>query len=369
MPYLLSIFCLFFMCACGGRPHNQGTSSREQIAPAVKTEKTKYVNSIRLTSPEKNKLYDFHEEIVIAFENKDRFPVDSAEIYVNGKKVARLDSGVYRYTYPIPAQKAGTTTVKVVASHPNQRKGVATVSIRVKPDKAPQLYKYQVVHSFPHDPRAYTQGLIYHKGYLYEGTGQYGESSLRKTDIQTGKTLSLLSLEDQLFGEGITIYKDKIYQLTWQSRKGFVYDLNTFSLASTFTYNTQGWGLTTVGDSLVMSDGSHKLYYLSPTTFNILREVEVYDHQGEVTQLNELEYVDGQIWANVWLTDRIIAINPQTGAVEREVNLGDILPPAEKAKLNKNDEVLNGIAYRPEQGTFYVTGKRWQKMFEIQIIP
>ena len=171
-----------------------------------------------------------------------------------------------------------------------------------------------------------------------------------------------------MFGEGITIYKDKIYQITWRSRKGFIYDLNTFSLQSTFTYKTEGWGITTIGDKLIMSDGSNKLYHIVPSTFNVIKEVEVYDHRGAVSRLNELEYIDGLVWANVWMTDRIVAIDPETGAVVGEMNLENLLPARDKVRQDDTDDVLNGIAYNPEKKTFYLTGKKWPKMFEVEVL-
>ena len=221
--------------------------------------------------------------------------------------------------------------------------------------------------TYRHAPDASTQGLIFHEGYIYEGTGLYGESTLRKVDLEKDKILSVLSLESQYFGEGITIYKDKLFQLTWTSRKGFVYDISSFALETTFDYDSQGWGLTTMGDTLVMSDGSHKLYLLDPDSFSILKTIEVYDNKGAVTNLNELEYINGKIWANVWLTDRIVVINPKTGAVTEELLLPALLTAAEKARLDSDDDVLNGIAYNEQKGTIYVTGKHWPKLFEIKI--
>lgn len=366
MPYIYYFICFTLLCSCGGKTTKQNGNA-EKVVVAAKKDEVKYVNSIKLTSPLKNKLYSYNEELNISFENKDRFPIDSAAIYINGQRIATTGKDVKSYTYPIPEGKNGNTTIKVMTWHPENKRGIATGSIRVKPDKAPVQYKYDLVKVYPHDPKAYTQGLAYHDGYMYEGTGQYGESSIRKTNMKDGKILSVLNIDSQLFGEGITLYKDKIYQITWRSRKGFIYDLKTFSLESTFQYNSEGWGITTAGDHLIMSDGSNKLYHVAPSTFNILKEIEVYDNNGEVTQLNELEYVDGLVWANVWLTDRIVAIDPETGAVKAELDMSGLLSPAEKAALDDKDDVLNGIAWNPEKGTYYVTGKRWPKMFEIKI--
>lgn len=366
MTYVLYLLCALSIYACGSNKKNDKEKKAPSTTETAKDE-PRYVNSIRLTSPVKNKVYDFNEEITLAFENKERFSIDSAAIYIDGRLIATTGKDVKSYTCRIPAEKVGTRTIKVMVWHPENKRGIATTTIRVKPDQAPQSYNYEVIAVYPHDPQAYTQGLIYQDGYLYEGTGQYGESSIRKTEIKSGKTLSVLNIDSQLFGEGITIYRDKIYQITWRSRKGFIYDLKTFSLESTFSYNSEGWGITTVGDELIMSDGSNKLYHIAPSTFNILKETEVWDHNGPVDQLNELEYIDGLVWANVWLTDRIVAIDPTTGAVKGELDLSSLLAASDKIRLDDKDDVLNGIAWNPEKKTFYVTGKRWPKLFEIKV--
>lgn len=364
MYHYYCIIALLLLGACGRNSAPGGKGVQTVQETTEKKDEVTYLNTVKLTSPEKKQLYSYNDDLAIAFENKDGIPADSAEYFVNGKKIASTGKDTGRYTYRLPEMKTGNTTVKVVAWYPGNKQGTAATTIRVKPDKAPETYAWQVVKTFPHDPKAYTQGLVFLDGYIYEGTGQYGESTLRKTEIASGKILSTLSIDNQLFGEGITIYKDKIYQITWRSRKGFIYDLKTFTLESTFTYNSEGWGITTAGDKLIMSDGSNKLYHIAPSTFNMIKEVEVYDHRGEVSQLNELEYVDGLVWANIWMSDRIVAIDPETGAVKGEMNMKNLLSAADKAR-NDRDDVLNGIAYNPEKGTFYLTGKRWPKMFEI----
>lgn len=368
MPYLYYFVCVILLYSCGGNSSRQKDSGNTEIAiSTLPKEEVKYVNSIKLTSPEKNKLYSFGEEITVHFENKDRFPIDSVVISLNGYEIVKSGKDTNHFRFRIPEGKTGNTVIKVTTWHPDQKRGSASVNIRLKPAEAPVKYTYDILKIYAHDPKAYTQGLLYQDGYMYEGTGQYGESSIRKIDMKTGNILSVLNIDNQLFGEGITIYKDKIYQITWRSGKGFIYDLKTFTLESTFKYNSEGWGITTAGDHLIMSDGTNKLYHIAPSDFNILKEVEVYDHKGEVTQLNELEYVDGLVWANVWLTNRIIAIDPETGVVKAELDMSDLLSPAEKAKINDKDDVLNGIAFNPEKKTFYLTGKRWPKMFEIKM--
>lgn len=353
------------LASCGGS--KQKNNDKPEAAETALKDEVKYVNSIKFLSPEKNKLYSYNDELNITFENKERFPVDSVQIFFNSEKINVPSKDTRSFTYRIPEGKTGGNTIKIIAYHPENKRGIATVTINVKPDKAPDKYAYEVIKVFPHDTKAYTQGLVYHDGFIYEGTGKEGESTLRKTNVATGEILSVLSIDNNLFGEGVTIYKDKIYQITWTSRKGFVYDLKTFTLESTFSYNSEGWGITTAGDKLIMSDGSNKLYHITPSNFNIIKQVEVYDNNGPVEQLNELEYVNGLVWANVWLTDRIVAIDPETGAVKAELDMSALLKPAERAKINDKDDVLNGIAYNPEKDTYYLTGKHWPKLFEVKI--
>ena len=365
MPYfyLLIIFLLF---SCRNTKTKTTDPKGTQVTVAPKNE-VKYVNSIKITSPVKNQEFRFHEKTTFSYKTKERFPVDSAHLFLNGKKIATLRKDIFTFDGEIPAQKTGNNTLKIIAFHPEDKRGVASINFLVKPDKAPRKYRYEVVKVYAHDPKAYTQGLIYQDGFLYESTGQYGESGIRKSDMKTGKLLSALNIDSQLFGEGITIYNDKIYQLTWTSRKGFIYDLKTFTLESTFQYNTQGWGITTVDDKLVMSDGSHRLYQVSPAGFSVMKEVEVYDFNGPVQNLNELEYIDGRVWANIWMEDRIVMIDPESGEVEGELDMSKLLSSAERSQLDDSDDVLNGIAWNPEKKTVYVTGKRWTKMFEIQV--
>ena len=228
-------------------------------------------------------------------------------------------------------------------------------------DRSPDL-TYKIVNTFPHDPNAFTQGLIFKDGFLYESTGQYGESSLRKVDLKTGKILHIRHLPEQLFGEGITLYQDRIIQLTWRSRVGFVYDKDSFTLFRKFFYPTEGWGLTHDGKHLMMSDGSSTLYVLDPMTFQLKNRIDVHDGDRPVFRLNELEYIRGVIYANVWQTDRIARIEPSTGKVINWIDLRGVLKPEEAIKAN----VLNGIAYDAARNRIFITGKLWPKLFEIE---
>ncbi len=226
-------------------------------------------------------------------------------------------------------------------------------------------YTYNIINSFPHDPNAFTQGLLHLDGVLYEGTGRHGLSTLRKVDLDSGEILMSHALSDQYFGEGITIFEDKIYQLTWQSHTGFVYDQNTFEQLDTFTYPTEGWGLTHDGQQLIMSDGSNTLFFLDPETLQVTHQISVVDTQGNpITRLNELEYINGEVYANIWQTNEIVRINPQNGQVTGWINLSGLLDPG---MLTQPVDVLNGIAYDEENGRLFVTGKLWPTLFEIEL--
>ena len=226
------------------------------------------------------------------------------------------------------------------------------------------VYSYNIVNTYPHDPDAFTQGLVFEDGVLYEGTGLHGQSSLRRVELETGDILQIRELSDEFFGEGITIYGNRIIQLTWQSHIGFVYDKNSFELLQEFNYSTEGWGITHDGTRLIMSGGTSTLHFLDPQTFEEIGQVEVFDNDGPVTRLNELEYVQGEIYANVWQTDRIARIAPETGRVVGWIELGGLLTAED---CSQPVDVLNGIAYDADNGRLFVTGKLWPKLFEIEL--
>jgi glutamine cyclotransferase len=227
---------------------------------------------------------------------------------------------------------------------------------------APPNYTYEVVKVYPHDQNAFTQGLVIENSVLYEGTGLYGNSTLRRVDLETGNVTQLYLLPADFFGEGITIFGDKIIQLTWQSQKGFVYDKQSFELLREFSYPTEGWGITTNGTQLIISDGTANLYFLDPETFEKTGQVEVHDN-GNVRNINELEYVNGEVYANIWRTDKIARIDPNTGQVKAWIDLTGIYTP----ENSDPNDVLNGIAYDAEGDRLLVTGKRWPQLFQIKL--
>lgn len=228
------------------------------------------------------------------------------------------------------------------------------------------VYTYQIINQYPHDPTAFTQGLVWYDGVFYEGTGLRGESTLRRVEPETGEVQQIISLPDNYFGEGIVLWEDQIIQITWQEQTAFVYDRETFEQIGEFTYDTEGWGITHDGRQLIMSDGTNTLYFRDPETFAETGQIQVMDGSTPISQLNELEYIDGEVWANIWQTDRIARINPETGQVTGWLDLAGLRPPETLADSNA---VLNGIAYDAENGRLFVTGKRWPFLYEIEIVP
>jgi glutaminyl-peptide cyclotransferase len=225
---------------------------------------------------------------------------------------------------------------------------------------------YKVIHVYPHDANAFTQGLIYLDGALYEGTGLNGHSSIRMVDLTSGRVLQRYDLPQEYFGEGITNWGSNLYELTWTSNKCFVYDRFSFRLLKTFTYSGEGWGLTHDKTSLIMSDGTAYLRFLNPNTFAEIKRIEVTDNGRPVTQLNELEYIHGEIYANIWQTDRIVRISPVTGKVLGWIDMTGVLPAQDRSS---DDAVLNGIAYDEKGDRLFITGKLWPKLFEIKLKP
>jgi glutaminyl-peptide cyclotransferase len=232
------------------------------------------------------------------------------------------------------------------------------------PNAVAARYGYQIVNIWPHDSNAFTQGLILSDGKLLESTGQEGFSSLRRVELETGKVLKKVDVPRPYFAEGIALLNGKIYQLTWQHHVGFIYDAESFERVGEFNYTEEGWGLATDGKSLILSDGSPRLRFLDPSDFHVTRTITVRDGQTPVRELNELEFVQGEIYANVWHDNRIATIDPQSGRVTAWIDLTGLIPESE---LPDPEAVLNGIAYDQANNRLYVTGKLWPRLFEIRV--
>ena len=261
----------------------------------------------------------------------------------------------------VPWRKIGVVIVALMIVFP----AVLLALVHYLPANSAALrYTYSVVNEYPHDTDAFTEGLVFDGGFLYESTGLYGNSSLRRVDLGTGDVLQRVSLQSQYFGEGIAVVGNKIIQLTWREHVGFVYDRASFGLLEEFQYPTEGWGLTYDGSRLIMSDGSANLYFLDPVTFQRVGQVAVHD-TGPVNELNELEYINGTVYANVWGEEKIAVINPQNGQVTAWIDLAGI----QDLKNMDPNNVLNGIAYDANGDRLFVTGKMWPHIFEIKLIP
>jgi len=273
-------------------------------------------------------------------------------------------------TEPVTAAVTTTGTTSVTATGttsattPISATANSTITL-VSVQKGPKQYGFNVLATYPHDPTAYTEGLQYIDGELFESTGLYGNSTLRRVALESGKVEQQINLEDQYFGEGIYVLDDHIYQLTWQSHIAFLYDRKSFDTLDTYSYPTEGWALTYDGKDLLMSDGSSIIYRRDPQTFEERGRIEVHDGTDPVMLLNELEYINGSIWANVWQTNDIVIIDPTNGLVTGRIDLTGLLPKEQAA----NAEVLNGIAYDEKNDRIFVTGKFWPSLFQIELVP
>jgi glutamine cyclotransferase len=242
---------------------------------------------------------------------------------------------------------------------------IVTCSLLSKPRvSSASFYGYRIVNTYPHATDAFTEGLVYNGGFLYEGTGLNGQSTLKRIRLETGTVLQSISLPNEYFGEGVTIASNRVYQLTWRNRIGFIYDLSSFTLLGNFTYPTEGWGLTFDGSRLIMSDGSSTLYFLDLQTLRNVGRMTVTD-SSPVTNLNELEYINGKIYANIFLTNKIAIVDPSTGHVDSWIDLTGLPGPSHP----DGNSVLNGIAFDAANGRLFVTGKNWPNLYEIQLVP
>jgi len=293
--------------------------------------------------------------------------MDSIMILADKMNPLLLPGERTRFYWHPGRNRVGQVTLKIVVYYNDSLQESHTAKLVILSDVVPRKYSYQVIRQYPHDPEAYTQGLFYENGYLYESTGLEGKSSLRMVNISTGKPEKMVTLSREFFGEGIALFKDQIYQITYKSQVGFVYDKKTLVQIRSFDYQfREGWGLTTDGQNLVMSDGSSQLYYIEPEFFTQVDRIEVFDNKGMIPSLNELEYFRGKILANVYGESHIVIIDPLSGKVMGRLDLRKLLPRGSEGDLGK---VLNGIACDPQSGHLFVTGKHWPVLYEIKLTP
>ncbi len=308
--------------------------------------------------------YTTEDLLNLEVDNPKTQKIDSVVYTINDKKVGSSKSNS-SFSFPLKNQKLGYQNIKATI-HYDGATEMDSTRIEVISNLEPKILKFTLVNTYPHDIKAYTQGLEFYNGVLYEGTGQRGASTLRKTNYKTGAIDLKIDLEPRFFGEGITFLNDKIYQLTWEESIAFVYDAKTLKKVKELPYTKkiEGWGLTNDGKYLYQSDGSEKIYKLNPEDLSVVDYVNVYSKDTKVKQLNELEWVNGKIYSNVYYKNAIVIINPTNGVVEGVINLAAL---ERKTTPIADRNVLNGIAYNPATKTFFVTGKNWDKMFEIKI--
>lgn len=345
---VLSLFVTFFSCS-----NKSSRLSKKDISISIIPQKSNYNYGDKISVNVKTKI-----------KNGD---IESVKLYMNSqllKESKELDFTVSDVELKLLGNNSLTVEAVKIEGQNNTRSQV----IGVFSNEPAQKYTYQVIKNYPHAKEHYTQGLEFYNNALYEGTGEYGTSGIFKKRYETGGIDKTVKLEDKYFGEGITILNDKIYQLTYKNKKGFVYQLSDFALIDTFTFRSaEGWGLTNDGTNLIMSDGTHLLTWINPNNFSVVKTLQVANNRGLMTNLNELEYVNSTIYANVYTTDIIVQIDPETGKVISEINLTGILDMYKKP--GDKIDYLNGIAFNPKKGNLFITGKYWPKMFEIKLVP
>jgi glutamine cyclotransferase len=361
--FLSVILLIAWTISCSGR---SGRQSETEVKTTMGQGEEVLLKIIKIISPDENTGFKLKKpvKLILALHDNKIIP-DSVGVYFDGKFVSTIKSEPWECSIPSSfTVTTGRKSLKATAYKGGKSQNTATRFMIIYSDVVPVKNGYKVVHTWSHSRDAFTQGLVYDKGMLYEGTGQESGSTLREVELETGKVIRQHNLDDSLFGEGITLYHDRLYQVTWKNKVGFVYQKSDFKVLNKIYYSTQGWGLTTLNDKIVMSDGTNVLYFFEPEMFTVVSKIEVYDNQKKVDQLNELEYINGEIWANIWTTDLIARIDPVSGKVIAYIDLKGLLPNSER---DTDTDVLNGIAYDSSTGRIFVTGKKWPKLFEIKI--
>lgn len=304
------------------------------------------------------------QDIRLKISTLNNVAIDSAIVVID-KREFKFDANFNQIDIATAGLTVGLKNITAKAWTRNGQVAEGRTRVCIKSDIEPEQLTYKVIKRLPHNQRYYTQGLEFDGDILYEGTGIEGQSSVYKIDFGQQNILTSVNLANNLFGEGITIMGDKLYQLTWRSCIGFVYNKHTLNKLGDFSYSTEGWGLTNDGNYLIMSDGTEVIHFIDTTTMQERHRIEVYDTEGPITQLNELEFVDGLIYANIYCTDNIVAINPANGKVMKIIDMRNLL---DESKHTQRVDVLNGIAYQKTTGRWFVTGKLWPTMFQVEFV-
>jgi glutamine cyclotransferase len=307
--------------------------------------------------------YNNDDSLSLRLLNGENKKIDSIVYFVNDKNIGSKKN-LDPLTFSLKDQKLGYQNLKALVYFERENQEI-TSRVELVSNVTPKLLNYTIVNTYPHDTSSFTEGLEFFRDTLYEGTGLRGFSKLLKTDYKTGKIYKSLKLEDQDFGEGITFINNQLFQLTWEEKKGFIYNVNTWKVEKTFAYDKpiEGWGMTNDGKVIYQSDGTEKIWKMNPANQKMIDYVNVYSGSSKIKSVNELEYINGKIYCNIWQKDAIAVVNPENGKVEGIINLAGL----RKFIKYKEAEVLNGIAYNPITKTIFVTGKKWEKLFEISV--
>ena len=356
--YLFFFLILLFAACCNNK-------TRINNAPAIPGTSVSIAN---LMAPREGETFRCGNSIRVRLRiNPDSLMyIDSMAIFSGPKDRQTYFSAFENLRWKSDKARVGKNILKINLYKKGQRE-THTVTLTLLSDVVPATYQYRIVQQYPHDEDAFTEGLFYDNGVLYESTGPEGRSSLRVVTLQTGIPYKHIDLESQFFGEGIALFRNQVFQLTYKTQVGFIYDKETLTLIRRFDYPIkEGWGLTSDKSRLIMSDGSAHLYFLEPEYFTQVDQIEVFDNKGMVTYLNELEYINGKVLANIWFKNIIVIIDPESGKITGQINLEKLIP---KEAIEDSNKVMNGIAYNPSNGHIYVTGKYWSVLYELKIAP
>ena len=358
--FLIISLCCTLVTACS----SCNSSGRDTKSKSTTGQQRQRKAQIAIVSPVNNEKQPLGAIVTLSVKVKDGAEtLDSVRWLVDGKwlKTSKGENILWNTT----GQTTGTHRIEAIAHYTSGQRDMILTSIVLLAPHPPKQYTYKVVQVYPHDIKAYTQGLLFDDGYLYESTGLKGESTLRKVNLQTGEPVRMIELSPEYFAEGLALVDDKLIQLTWQNQVAFVYEKSDFRQLKHIPYRMrEGWGLTFDGTHLLMTDGSATLYFIDKEYLTEVRRLEVCDNKRLVDNLNELEYINGELWANVYFTDDILRIDPKTGVVLGRINMAGLLKNSDRTD---DTNVLNGIAYDEKTGKIYVTGKNWPKLFEIAV--
>jgi len=325
-----------------------------------------YNNLIEFIKPFNNSIFKVGELIEFKIRKADTINIDSVRFYVEGQYLTSLIGNNSEFSWNSKNSKLGHISIEATAYASKGRKETISMLVQLLSDIKPVQYTYKIIKVYPHDRNAYVQGLIYENGYFYESDGEYGKSALRKVNPETGESVMFISMDPSIFAEGIAFYNDKIFQITYKEHTGFVYDKKTFKQIRKFNYDfSEGWGMEFDGKNFLMTVGGYTIYFMEPEYFTQVDKIEVTSDEGTIDSINELELIKGKLYANVYMQDFVLIIDPKTGKVLGKIDFKGILP---KKDYDYDTNVLNGIAWNPANGHLFITGKNWPKLFEVEIV-